>query len=306
VPVPAQVKAAEEAAAQAAEREALDAEVEAIVKQYLDNPDASQTLTMQMWDFGGQKLFLMLHHLFLEPEGIYLVVFNGQELVLEPGSDQLVGTPLRITTEDTATECIEYLSLWLNSIYTFAPGAPVFVVCTCRDLLTEEQQRYIEEVVGEKVLDKTPCNDQVVRCEETKEDIFFVDNTHSDNESVRALRTQIERVIMVHPYIEPHVHVRMPIEWLKVLDQVTELVNSKQQRIARTDLVDVARKCGLGNTRIPLEDEVDGLLHKFHTLGLLAWYSQPQLRDVVVSRNIIQASLFEHVDDVLIPRPATC
>ena len=272
-----------EAAADAvpANRAALDADVEAMVKEHLDNPDASQTLTMQMWDFGGQKLFLMLHHLFLEPEGIYLVVFNGQELVLGVG-DELVGKPLRITTEDTAAECIEYLSLWLNSIYTFAPGAPVFVVCTCRDLLTEEQQRSIEEEVGSNVLDKTPCFNQAVRCDETKDYIFFVDNTDSDDASVRALRKQIETVIAEHPYIAPHVRMRMPIEWLKVLDNLTELVKSNRQRIPRNDFVEIARDCGLGTTRISLEDEVDGLLLKFHTLGLLVWHNKPSLRNMVV------------------------
>jgi len=264
-----------------ADRAALDADVEAMVKEHLDNPDASQTLTMQMWDFGGQKLFLMLHHLFLEPEGIYLVVFNGQELVLEVG-DELVGKPLRITTEDTAAECIEYLSLWLNSIYTFAPGAPVFVVCTCRDLLTEEQQQRIEQKVGANVLDKTPCDDQVVTCDETKKDIFFVDNTDSDDASVRALRRQIETVIAEHPYIEPHVRMRMPVEWLKVLDNLTELVKSNRQRIPRNEFVEIARDCGLGTTRISLEDEVDGLLLKFHTLGLLVWHNKPSLRNMVV------------------------
>ena len=263
-------------------RDALDAEVEAIVKEYLDNPDASQTLTMQMWDFGGQKLFLMLHHLFLEPEGIYLVVFNGEELVLEPGNP-LVGKPLRTATKDTATECIEYLSLWLNSIYTFAPGAPVCVVCTCRDKLTEEQQRHIDTILEDDVLAKTPCWAQVEKCPETDGFCFFVDNTNCDDASVHALRKQIEEVVTTHPYIEPHVHMRMPIEWLKVLDQVTELVKSNRQRITRQAFVDVARDCGLGKTRISLDEEVDGLLLKFHTLGLLAWYNQPRLRNVVVS-----------------------
>ena len=56
---------------------------------------------LSMWDYGGQKMFFTLHHMFLTPEGIcgisiefevvliiyqhigvYLVVFNAQELVL--------------------------------------------------------------------------------------------------------------------------------------------------------------------------------------------------------------------------------
>ena len=233
----------------------------------------------------------MLHQLFLEPEGIYLVVFNGQELIVPPGT-QLVGTPQRFATEETLATCLEYLSLWLNSIYTFAPGAPVFVVCTCSDLLDDEQQHKIHDMVVTRVLFKTPCRDQVIKCPYWEHDhenkngkkyIYFVDNTITAGASVVTLREQIEQVIHKHPYIEPHVSMQMPLEWLQVLDKINELVAQKQQqRVTRQAFVEIARECGVGKTRIPLQAEVDGLLEKFHKLGLLAWYDQPLLRDVVV------------------------
>ena len=36
------------------EHEMLDPEIDKIVKEYLDDPDATHTLNMQMWDFGGE------------------------------------------------------------------------------------------------------------------------------------------------------------------------------------------------------------------------------------------------------------
>ena len=232
----------------------------------------------------------MLHQLFLEPEGIYLVVFNGQELVVPPGTE-LVGTPQRFATNKTPATCLEYLSLWLNSIYAFAPGAPVFVVCTCNDLFDDAQRQKIHEMVVTRVLFKTPCRDQVIKCPYLDHDhndrtgmyLYFVDNTSPADPSVGTLRDQIEQVINKHPYIEPHVSIQMPTEWLQVLDKINERVRQKhQQRITRRAFVEIAQECGVGKTRIPLQDEVNGLLEKFQKLGLLVWYDQPLLRDVVV------------------------
>ena len=87
-------------------------------------PWAAQVLSV--WDFGGQRLFSSLHHIFLTPEGIYLVVFDMRLLL--PGGD-----PVR------RRECLATLVLWCNSIFVFAgpkgdqQGAPVLLVGTCLD-----------------------------------------------------------------------------------------------------------------------------------------------------------------------------
>ena len=275
----------------------LDPEIEQLLQEYLNDPDAGQQpLALQMWDFGGQKLFLMLHHLFLEPDGVYLVVFNGQELVLPPG-ERLEGLPERITTDATRRICIEHLSNWLNSIYMHAPGSPVFIVCTCLDKLTKEQQQDIGGILLDEVLVKTSCWDQV-EPPESDDYCFFVNNTDSQDASVNALRDHVETVVNDLD----HIRIRMPISWLRVLDRVSELIAQKDsqrsQRCTRSEFVELAAECGLGRTHISLQNEVDGLLFKFHTLGLLAWYDTPIMRDVVVSFIMILGPERWYADEV--------
>ena len=65
--------------AEKAQADAIDfAKVMELVEEF--TAQESET-TVQMWDFGGQKVFMSLHHLFLTTEGVYVVVFNPQELL---------------------------------------------------------------------------------------------------------------------------------------------------------------------------------------------------------------------------------
>ena len=43
-----------------------------------------------------------------------------------------------------------------------------------------------------------------------------------------------------------------------------------------------AADCGLGRAGFSLDKEVDGFLQLMHAYGLVLWYDEPQLRDIVI------------------------
>ena len=64
-------------------------------------------------DYGGQKVFYSLHHLFLTKNGVYLLIFD-----------------LRQVLDSDAENAFAYLSFWLNVVWLHAPNTPVLLVGT--------------------------------------------------------------------------------------------------------------------------------------------------------------------------------
>jgi GTPase SAR1 family protein len=88
----------------AATSELSDAELNKLIQECLDDPGSQPKLTLSMWDFGGQKLFLSMHQLFLTHNGVYLVVFNTQELLLAEGEDMACGRRVPVLPQRVAQQ----------------------------------------------------------------------------------------------------------------------------------------------------------------------------------------------------------
>ena len=157
-----------------------------------------------MWDFGGQRLFSSLHHIFLTPEGIYLVVFDMTLLVPD-------GDPSR------RRECLETLLLWCNSIFVFAgpkdeqQGAPVG---TCLDKISSpsdldavcssvENEVRNAHVAGFPVVQVVDRTDTIVTCTlcivqyrwHSRQSHHVLPSQHSCFSPLRSLATHSRRVL---------------------------------------------------------------------------------------------------------------
>lgn len=223
-------------------------------------------------------MFHALHNLFLTPNGVYLMIFNAEELL-----------PSKTTA--TAVTCMWYIREWFNSVFVFAPGAPVFIVGTCLDKMPPEEMgrtaacENMSKMIWNAVLRNHPGQGQVVRNNELC--CFFVDNTaQPEHESVTRLRKKVGSVVTS----QSHVDDKVPLNWLRVLDRVNPSSMSdaergrdgvtpsepKPSRVTRDQFREAARACGLGHHEgITLDDEVDALLSKFHDLGLVLWCIAP-------------------------------
>ena len=58
-----------------------------------------QEITFHTWDFGGQEVYYVLHHLFIT-EGVYCLCFDMRKAKSNPD------------------EWLQYLAFWLNSAYS--------------------------------------------------------------------------------------------------------------------------------------------------------------------------------------------
>jgi hypothetical protein len=255
-------------------------ELDKLIQECLEDPDSQLKLTLSMWDFGGQKLFLSMHQLFLTHNGVYLVVFNTQELLLAEGEEMACGRLVNATTRET---CLSYLREWLNSIFIFAPGAPVFIVGTCLDHIQKMENpdsvmADICDLIRDDVLLLSPCHDQVVYDDRPSDDVnnccFFLSNYKEDGGAEDPSVTLLREVVGACAREQPHVSEKAPLRWLRALDIVSNDASTVggPARITRREFVERAREAGLGcDTDISLEAEVDALLCKFHDLGLLLW-----------------------------------
>ena len=100
-----------------------------VVMKHLRTPRKT-TRKMTIFDFAGQRMYYVMHHIFISPRlSIYLVVFS---LAKDP-QDELEG-------EDAACGLtqLENLHFWLNSIHAQAPDAPIIVVGTHRASISDE------------------------------------------------------------------------------------------------------------------------------------------------------------------------
>jgi GTPase SAR1 family protein len=111
---------------------------ESLVMKYLASLNNSTKFVISLFDYGGQSVFNVIHHLFLTRYGVYALVFNLEQLA---------------SPEVTVREgCLSTLSFWLNSIimhtYDEVTGrtAPIFIVGTHKDVVPSaaEHQRVSE------------------------------------------------------------------------------------------------------------------------------------------------------------------
>ena len=50
-----------------------------------DAREDKDSLKFTLWDYGGQRIFYSLHHLFLSKHGIYVLIFNMTQMLQQPG-----------------------------------------------------------------------------------------------------------------------------------------------------------------------------------------------------------------------------
>ena len=149
-PAEAAPEAAEAAAAADVGVSKMD--VDLLLKYQRDGVEESVTLIT--YDYGGQRVFYALHHLFLTRFGVYLCCFDMRKMV-DTGATEAVVVDGKKTGErrpiyDPAG-CLSFLRFWLASIYEHArdaqgQSATVLLIGTHGDhVKTAEQHKAISD-----------------------------------------------------------------------------------------------------------------------------------------------------------------
>jgi hypothetical protein len=173
-----------------------------------------QDITFHTWDFGGQQVYYVLHHLFIT-EGVCCLCFN----MLEALNDR--------------NQCMEYIAFWLNSTYSHVASkehCSILLVGTHRDIVSDPQQhRTISDTLLSQfeqcsfwrcVRQPSPPLDDSVDSPVDSLCFFPVDNTSNNDSSGTA-----SVMMTINMLAEQQVQAReeKPLRWLKVLDELQNI-----------------------------------------------------------------------------------
>ncbi|XP_052061242.1 uncharacterized protein LOC127701418 isoform X4 [Mytilus californianus] len=214
---------------------------------------------IDLWDFGGQKIYHMTHQLFISSRGVFILIFNGGE---------------KIQQEDGA-----YLVHWVNSVLTycktlneFEEFPKILFVATHKDQVKgdiEEQRHYLENSIeilfqnhgGIKHLQYRP--------------LIFVDARNKEDKEIDVLKKQLVEVALNHPRCGE----LMPTKFVPLELQLAKKGEDTHKIITIDELKDMNKL----NENMALDnDELKLFLKVNHALGKLIYFDEAFLRDKVI------------------------
>ena len=241
---------------------------DALVMKYLANLNDNTKFIISVFDYGGQTVFNVIHHLFLTRYGVYTLVFNMEQLV----------------SEDAAVResCLSTISFWLNSIVVHTWNvetesmAPIVIVGTHKDIVNQQaDHERISQILHGKFCSSVAWP-WIQENEETEAEgglslcFFPVDNRKSrKDKSVIRMMKLIEDVIDKSDYV----HVERPLTWLQTMDKLTA---SGKAYLPLVEVEAIAAEC-----EVP-RDAVPSLLGFLNEMGIIMWHDDIALRDVVI------------------------
>ncbi|CAM9943761.1 unnamed protein product, partial [Ectocarpus fasciculatus] len=229
----------------------------------------STDISLTLFDYGGQSVFNVIHHLFLTPSGVYVLVFNMESLVSGEEERQLA---------------LSYMRFWLNSIIVHAfdrttgATAPIVIVGTRKDKVPDpEKHAEISTLIYENfkgcrawpsvLSNKSGSSNRA----KTLLHFFPVDNTLHRNDPVMAdMMSAVEEKLKSSRYSNQLI----PLTWFKCHDT---MVATKKSCLSLLEVTRISRVCGLVN-----DEEVHCFLFFLSEMGTLMWHDEPTLRDVVI------------------------
>lgn len=218
--------------------------------------ERSQTLSI--WDFGGQAVYAVLHHLYLTSAGLCIVVFNMKNLFLESKEEE----------EKSQLKC------WLESLNIYAKDNKVFLVGTrCEDKLVRGKHEEVNKMIRKIV--KHVCLDDFVK--NGKLFFFPVENDTDKYSNKRFHLLPLKKAIMstlegsdglISPWNK-----KIPLSWLAFM----ALQTSKGDNIkSLKDIVSKGEKSGFK------KKEMKSLLSFFSKAGAILDFSNLSINDVVL------------------------
>jgi hypothetical protein len=218
-----------------------------------------------VWDYGGQRIFSKLHHLFLTAYGVYCVLFNLKWLAAAPGSEE-------------HRKCLEYLRFWLNSIAvhtaTSSAGgksisfAPIFLLGTHKDHVPavarhEAISKVLNEAFGGMLVWPAVQKYSRGRVSSGRGKLCFypINNRLGQGDpAVRHAMEDMHKEVMQESYVRN----KVPFPWLKLLDKLRALDRSW---IRLAEVQRMARRLGFPTGVETLEREVGLLLAFFNQVS---------------------------------------
>ena len=243
---------------------------ELLVKCLADNVQTSSSFHISVFDYGGQEVFAVIHHLFLTEYGVYALCFNMEWLLAEDETEK--------------ERCLKYLQFWIDSIYMHTYNtktercAPFILIGTHKDRFPKPEDHHtIDFILNEAFKTSNSWSFKLENKEaKGKSDarttlcFFAVDNKlgRDDATLVQAMRC-MEKAMDEAEYT----HIKVPLEWLALIDSLKE---TKKSFFELSEFTQIAIECGVVEDHIPL------ILKFMHEMGKCMYIDEPALKDLVI------------------------
>jgi len=242
-----------------------------VMKCVADNAQTNTALSIRVYDYGGQSVFNVIHHLFLTQYGVYALCFSMEWL-------------LPSAPEGDKERCLKYLRFWLNSIVlhtydtTNNECAPVVLIGTHGDIVDspadhEKISHVLELNFGSSWA--WPCKIEN-REGEGKNGRAILAFFPVDNKKGRDNDPQFQymmRLIEERMDSAKYTHREVPLNWLKTMDAFK---STKKSFLSFTEVQSIAVSCGVKR------NHVEAFLRLLHEMGYLLWNEEPNLRELVI------------------------
>eukprot|EP00924_Labyrinthula_sp_SR-Ha-C_P001523 snap_masked-scaffold_18-processed-gene-0.22-mRNA-1 protein AED:1.00 eAED:1.00 QI:0/0/0/0/1/1/3/0/611 len=158
-------------------------------------------------DFGGQEVFSSLHHLFMNPNAVYILVFN-------------------LTKQ--SNEDMNRLKFWLKSVVKNATRAPVIFIGTyLKQFLSKNKKKELEktELKVFKFISKIFTDFQVPKNE--KISFFPIENSNPSSKTISEIHEKLKSSAKEDTFLTNYVltELSLPCVWVLFLDNCREESN---------------------------------------------------------------------------------
>eukprot|EP00924_Labyrinthula_sp_SR-Ha-C_P008647 maker-scaffold_37-snap-gene-2.6-mRNA-1 protein AED:0.21 eAED:0.21 QI:0/0.5/0/0.66/1/0.66/3/0/618 len=202
-------------------------------------------------DFGGQEVFSSLHHLFMNPNAVYVLVFNLT----------------KINNKD-----MNRLKFWLKSVVKNAPRAPIILIGTYLKLfLRKNKKEELEktELKVFKLVSETFADFQVPKNE--KISFFPIENSNPSSKTLSEIHEKLKSFAKKDTFFTNYVstELSLPCVWVLFLDNCREESNY-------TSLKKFKNKGKLCNFS---EEDIENMLQIYSRAGIIFYHNNLELSE---------------------------
>eukprot|EP00924_Labyrinthula_sp_SR-Ha-C_P016312 maker-scaffold_73-snap-gene-0.2-mRNA-1 protein AED:0.21 eAED:0.21 QI:0/0.5/0/0.66/1/1/3/0/618 len=202
-------------------------------------------------DFGGQEVFSSLHHLFMNPNAIYVLVFN---LTKQNNKD------------------MNRLKFWLKSVVKNAPRAPVILIGTYLEpFLRKNEKEELEKIELKvfKLVSETFTDFQVPKNE--KISFFPIENSNPSSKTISEIHEKLKSFAKEDTFFTNYVstELSLPCVWVLFLDNCREESNY----ISLKKFKNKGKLCKF------TEENLDDMLDIYSRAGIIFYHKNLELSE---------------------------
>ena len=253
---------------------------------------------LNVWDSGGQRVFLDVLPPFLTMRTMFCLMFDASKPLSEKvevnwnkeGHSTHLET-LKITRKDLIFQwmyCIHSTFLNRSAVKVRIPGQDsqvsqfpqILVIGTHGDKITEGRKKRIKD----KLEQRYPCHDQV-------KDTLILNTMKRDNKEDPGIKKVME---LVKLFVSNALCISTPVAWVLFRKVFIKITTKQNRPVVEMDKVAIiSQSCGIENSSL------NSVLSFYHDLGVFLHYASVEgLKDVVIAQ---PQWLVKHLGTLLAP-----